>query len=81
MRSAHIQFDSAKGLVGRLVVDDIDLSDMTTGLTLTLQAGELPVLAVDLVTLPVEVDGEARLLVADATRTALIAFGWTPPAD
>jgi len=70
---------------GRLVVDDdIDLADAAVGFTLAApDPQQLPTLTVDLVLLgavDVQVD-EARVVLPDTTREALIQLGWTPPAD
>lgn len=60
-----------------------DIAHGLTGLTLTMGAGRVPQATLDLLILDVtEVqDTETRILIPDTTRDALIALGWTPPAD
>ncbi|MFJ2029439.1 hypothetical protein [Streptosporangium sp. NPDC087985] len=45
------------------------------------EIADLPGLTVDLLMHEVEVDGEMVVSVPDRTRDALIALGWTPPAE
>ena len=40
-----------------------------------------PLLELELQTYPVVIDGRVSIRITDACRDALIALGWTPPAD
>jgi hypothetical protein len=69
---------------GRTVtLDGNDISKALTGVTLTLGVGQVPTATLDLLLIDVtEVqDAETRILIPDATRDALTAIGWTPPAE
>lgn len=52
------------------------------GFTLTADAGDLPRLTLDVaIRDPSLVSGQMHVTIPDATRTTLVALGWTPPAD
>lgn len=74
---------TARGLGSTVHLDGHDIGSALTGLTLTLSAGQAPTATLDLAIHNVTElqDSETRILIPDATRDALIALGWTPPAD
>jgi hypothetical protein len=51
------------------------------GINITANIMEMPKLTLDLVFREMEVEGEMVVLLPLKTREALIALGWTPPAD
>lgn len=64
-----------------LVVDGLDISCLTSGLTLELDLNEspAPTLTVQLIPLGLEMEGEMPVGVSDEITAALVALGWTPP--
>lgn len=68
---------------GRVVLDDADVSAAVRGLTIRAEVGRIPQIELDLSVIDVTGLGvaQAEILIPDATREALIALGWTPPAD
>lgn len=67
----------------QLLVDGHDISNGVRSLRLSLGPGEIP--SVELELGIVEIDRmeseQADLYIPDFTREALIALGWTPPAE
>ncbi|MFF8768506.1 hypothetical protein ACF07Q_28660 [Nocardiopsis dassonvillei] len=51
------------------------------GINLDAQAQDVPRLRLNLHMPTVTVQGEAHVVLPDSTREALVALGWTPPAD
>lgn len=73
---------TAHATTGTLKVDGNDLTDAVRGVDISLRAGHLPVIHLDLVILDLEsVTTDAKVFIPDATREALIALGWTPPEE
>jgi len=69
---------------GTLHVGGADLSAAVSGVELTLNTGghERGVaMTLHMAAPSVDFDGEARVMIPDSTRAALVALGWTPPAD
>ncbi|WP_068924994.1 hypothetical protein [Planobispora rosea] len=65
----------------QLLVDGHDISRGVASLRMSLDAGEVPAVELELRILELDrMDLEdAELYIPDATRGALIALGWTPP--
>lgn len=74
---------AATGYGSTVTLDGQDISHALTGLTLNLGVGRASIATLDLLLIDItEVkDAQTRILVPDATRDALTALGWTPPAD
>ncbi len=66
--------------LGSVVVDGVDLSLAVNGITFVSQVGDTTRMELALVAPRVEFDGQATIEIRYATRAALIALGWTPPA-
>ena len=66
-----------------VVVDGVDLARGLTGLELTMGVGQIPQLTLDvqLIDTTEIQDIEARVYLSPASHDALVALGWTPPAD
>lgn len=62
-----------------LEVEGTDVKDGVSAADLRLRPGEIPELKLDVAAFEVEVDGEARVILPDATRETLVKLGWTPP--
>ncbi|HEY5834995.1 hypothetical protein [Streptomyces sp.] len=67
----------------RVIVDGVDLSRGLTGINLTIGAGETPKLTLDVQLIDVtEIqDIDAQIYLSPASHDALVALGWTPPAE
>jgi hypothetical protein len=67
----------------RITIGDVEIpAQALRGLTLSAGAGELPALLLEVALCDVtKVGGELEILIGDETRAALVALGWTPPAD
>lgn len=68
---------------GRIVLDGHDVSGAVRGFQITAGVGDITRLVLDLNVLDVtRLDSEqTEIMIPDATRDALIALGWTPPAQ
>lgn len=68
------------GFSSTVEIGGVDLSAAVSGLSLTIDHGNLPRLVL---TLPIidggEVDGEAVVVIPDETKDLLLSLGWTPP--
>lgn len=62
-------------------VDGHDLTNAVRAVNVDSTAVDKPRVTLDLLVHPVEVRGETTVHIPDATRDALVALGWTPPAD
>lgn len=63
----------------RIAVDGHELRSATKA-QLSMEAGQLPVLSLELVSIDgIEVETWADVALDDGTKKALIALGWTPP--
>lgn len=66
----------------RVELDGEDISQTLTGLSVRLDAGELPCIQLDVLVLDLTAELEnPRIVIPDDTRDLLIRFGWTPPSD
>lgn len=63
-------------------LDGVDVSRALLGLTLTVRAGDMPSVALDVIAeeIPTEL-AEVRVYLPDATKELLVRLGWTPPAE
>lgn len=79
-RSAHITLAKGRGTVE---VGGVDLARAVQGLNLSAEAGSPPVLTLDLrlIELSQFESDETVIHIPAATRDALVALGWTPPAE
>lgn len=76
----HLQL--ALGRVGGTVlVDGVDISQALTGITLKASADEPHEVTLRLAMDRVDATVEAAATVPRETRDALVALGWTPPAE
>lgn len=83
MTTRHVRIESDGGRNSRVLVGDHDISHAVHSLTLHASATHLPVLQVELRMATVESstdDTRVEVVMPDATRAALVALGWTPPA-
>lgn len=73
---------SSDGVMHKLALDGIDLSDGMRGATLDIQAGHLPALTLDPIikTSGTQVE-QATVRLHPKAAELLIHLGWTPPAD
>ena len=65
----------------QIVVDGKDLANGCRAIQLNGEAADLPKLTLDLLLSEITFDGQVRAWIPDGTREALIALGWTPPAE
>lgn len=65
--------------MGRIELDGTDIIRLVQAVTVQGTAGEPAELTLRIVLPVVDVDGEFAVAVDDATATALVALGWTPP--
>lgn len=68
---------------GRVLLDGQDLAVAVHSMSLHAKAGHSPLLQLELLVDVIESSTEAtqvEVVMSDATRDALIAIGWTPPA-
>lgn len=72
---------TTNGVISRLEVGGADISSLAQAIRFSHEAGNLPKVVVELSIVETVVDGEAVLLIPDATRNALVSLGWTPPQD
>lgn len=82
--SRHQVEIGSSGLTHSLKIDGHDISCGATGLTLDMGvAGTLPRLQVDLQLIDVSTVSsiEAEVVLGAGAHEALVALGWTPPAD
>lgn len=76
----HLQV--ALGRVGGTVlVDGVDVSRALAGISVEASADKPHVVTLRLSVDRVDVTGEATAVVPRETRDALVALGWTPPAE
>lgn len=63
-------------------LNGLDIGGSLTGLTLRLNAGDVPTAVLDLSIVGLSAEAaDARLYIADETRELLLRFGWTAPPD
>ncbi|WP_119728354.1 hypothetical protein [Thermomonospora amylolytica] len=77
--TARLSLTPGRG--GTVEIDGHDIAPVTRALHLAAAVGEIPTLYLDLAIDLVEVDGEVTVTIPEGTRRALVALGWTPPAD
>lgn len=67
----------------RVIVDGVDLSHGLSGLSLMMNAGHVPELALDVRLIEVTElkDVEAKVILHPGTHEVLVALGWTPPEE
>jgi hypothetical protein len=65
----------------QLLLDGHDVSYAISGVTVSCHVGQLPVVTVQLAVHPLDVDGEAVILIPEPTQRMLITLGWTPPTE
>lgn len=68
---------------GKVVVDGVDISTSVSGLTMDVTAGHPPQIAVFLRLPSIVLDGKLHPnpRLSETERAALVALGWTPPAE
>ncbi|MBX6387325.1 MAG: hypothetical protein IRZ07_30835 [Microbispora sp.] len=82
MKITRINLDlTGQPHAGAVRVDDIDISNAVYAVTVRAAATEVPTVTLDLRLPEILLATEAEVRLPDATRDALIALGWTPPAD
>ncbi|WP_326565090.1 hypothetical protein VSH64_24925 [Amycolatopsis rhabdoformis] len=64
-----------------LLVEGHDISHSATGLQLDIRAGDLARVTIDLGSAALAYTGEADVTVNPTDAEALVALGWTPPAE
>lgn len=80
----HVQIDVGdRPGVHQLLIDGHDVSKAVTSLTLNLEGGGSPELhlRLDNFDLARYDHPDTKIVLTDPTRDALIALGWTPPAE
>lgn len=81
MATRKVQINLGAVGYGSVLVDGTDISSTLGGLQFESHAGvDLNRLTLDLIAPEVEIDAVVQIVVPDATRDALVALGWTPPA-
>ena len=66
---------------GKVVVDETDISNVVSAVSVHQRAGQLPVVALEFGVVNVtDVTGLAAVRISDELHQALTALGWTPPA-
>jgi len=63
-------------------LDGVDISRALIGLSLTVRAGDMPSVVLDVIAeeVPTQLD-EVRAYLPDATKDLLVRLGWTPPTE
>lgn len=75
------QIIAAPGIKSEVRIDG-NLLDCVRGFTLTADVDSLPRLELDLLMFEdTPLSGEATVIVPQSTHDALVALGWTPPAE
>jgi hypothetical protein len=70
------------GPKSQIFVGDTDIAGSVSAVAFTTTAQDRIIrLTLDLVLLEAEIEGEAVVKVAPSTHQALVALGWTPPAE
>ena len=79
----HTVHLSSDGVRHKLIIDGIDLSRGARSAQLTLTTGELPTLTFEPIIFHLDATDieAARVVVTDQAAAALVALGWTPPAE
>lgn len=77
-----ISISNMRPSIAKIEIDGVDISNAIRSFTLTHGYGQHPVLELELALIDVTtLDApEAEYLLTSATRDALLAMGWTPPA-
>ena len=82
MSEHHVTID-AQGPCAKITVDGHDLSNILSGLVLQLEAQDKPQLLLALspqgLNITTSVEGDAVVVLDEATHALLEAIGWTPP--
>lgn len=80
MRTARLNLTGPNG--GTVEINGRDISDSIRGVTVQHSIGHHPQLTLDVRVHVSEVEGEAVVvLLPESTAAALVALGWTPPAE
>ena len=82
MRTHRVQI-SGTSFRPRVMVDGTNTASALAGLTLTMRHDHLPALELDLNLVDVTelADLDAQVILGPGVAEALVALGWTPPAD
>jgi len=67
--------------LSKIEIDGVDLAEACISLALHLDAIGEPHLLLDILLPEVGIDGEIHVDIPEHSRQALIALGWTPPAE
>ncbi|HEY9473386.1 MAG TPA: hypothetical protein VIS06_05965 [Mycobacteriales bacterium] len=73
-----VKITNANRVDGEVSLDGESISDAVRGLTLTMCAGDIPTLTLDVVA-DVLFDGQTDVVIPEETRALLVRLGWTPP--
>lgn len=65
--------------IGTIELDGQNIASGTVGFEIKSRPAHLTEVVVHVAVHELEFDGEARVVIPDATRDALIVLGWTPP--
>lgn len=83
MSRHQVEIVSDGPLKHRVLIDGADIAKSLAGLTVHMGAGELPRIELDVQMVDVSRLGslEAEVVLGAGAHDALVALGWTPPAD
>ncbi|MFD9603308.1 hypothetical protein [Streptomyces sp. NPDC059970] len=83
MSRHQVAIGSDSPLRRRVVIDGTDIAKGLAGLTVHVHAGEVPRVELDVHLTDVSRLGsvEAEVALSAGSHEALVALGWTPPAD
>lgn len=79
--NVRISTDPDRPSRGTLEINGQDIANGVGSAQLTIGGGQIPTLDLRLLTAPVEFTGAVNVRMTPATIAALLALGWTPPAD
>lgn len=78
----HVAVTQTEGVFHNAKLNGDDVSRFLRGVNVSIAAGEVPAVTLDLIVEKITLDfPEARLYLADGVRELLTEFGWTPPAE
>lgn len=82
MPRGHLSITQREGIFHNVELNGQDISRSLKGLTVTLRAGAVPSVTLNVLVEKIGSDfPEADLYIPQATRDLLAQFGWTPPEE
>lgn len=76
-----VDIELRPGMRGHIIVGGHDISASTCAVNVDASGPKLPTVELTLIVSVVKANGDADVLLDEATREALVDLGWTPPAE